>query len=164
MYILLFPCPTILSFPSSSLSSFPSSFSSSSFFNLFLSCIHHVFFLFLNRFLLLQPLPPQQLSYFLFFFLFLFILLLSYFLLLPASFNLELPLVHPLISLIPPSYSFPSSYYSSSSLSNPSFSSSYFFFLEIHLLPVPTPVAPHPSKSFLDSTYGPLPPPSIQLS
>src|SRR6218665_2907001 len=40
-------------------------------------------------------------------------------------------------------------------------------FLEIHLLPLPTPVAtllPHPSKSFLDSTYGPLPPPSIQLS
>src|SRR6218665_2608183 len=121
MYILLFIHSFSFSSPSSSFPVlpslafllpacllFPSSFSSSSFFNLFLSCIHHVFFLFLNRFLLLQPLPPQQLSYFLF--LFLFILLLSYFLLLPASFNLEIPLVHPLISLIPPSYSFSSSY------------------------------------------------------
>src|SRR6218665_623713 len=123
MYILLFIHSFSFSSPSSSFPVlpslafllpacllFPSSFSSSSFFNLFLSCIHHVFFLFLNRFLLLPPLPPQQLSYFLFFFLVLFILLLSYFLLPPASFNLELPLVHPLISLIPPSYSFSSSY------------------------------------------------------
>src|SRR6218665_933850 len=51
-----------------------------------------------------------------------------------SSFNLELPLVHPLI-----------------------------FFLEIHLLPV-APLLPQPSQSFLDSTSRPMPPPSTQLS
>src|SRR6218665_212934 len=62
--------PACLLFPPLSSSS---SFSSSSFFNLFLSCIHHVFFLFFNLFFLCNFLISSSsysfplLSYFLFF-------------------------------------------------------------------------------------------------
>src|SRR6218665_3769795 len=62
------------------------------------------------------------------------------FFLLPSSCNLEFPLVHPLISLL--------------LILLLVFFTIVFhlLFLFLLLLPVPPPVAPHPSKSFLDST------------
>src|SRR6218665_649360 len=111
---------------------------------LLLPSLHHPPFRLLQPIPSMHPpcLPPLQLSYFLY----------PFFFLLPSSCNLEFPLVHPLISLL-------------------LLLLLVFFTIVFHLLllfllllPVPPPVAPHPSQSFLDSTFRPMPPPRVQSS
>src|SRR6218665_1348225 len=127
LLFILFPLPSFLSSPL--------------FHRLFLSCIRHVFLLFFNLFLLCNFINSSS-------------PLLAYFLLLPPSCNLELPLVHPLISLLPPLIPPLTSLLHHRIPPPPSLPPTYFF-LEIQLLPVP-PLLPHPSQSFLDSTSPPF--------
>src|SRR6218665_1776197 len=127
LLFILFPLPSFLSSPL--------------FHRLFLSCIRHVFFLFFNLFLLCNFINSSS-------------PLLAYFLLLPPSCNLELPLVHPLISLLPPLIPPLTSLLHHRIPPPPSLPPTSFF-LEIQLLPVP-PLLPHPSQSFLDSTSPPF--------